>query len=101
LVDPRDKENGLLEIKIEEKVCKWAKANCILHCKYKSPTQRDLPDRQFIFPSGIHAYIEFKRRGKEPTATQYIEINRMKKYNCNVEWFDNSIDSIEWLSQWL
>lgn len=101
MVDQREKEKKLLEIAIENKVCKWAKGNGILHRKYKSPTQNDLPDRQFIFKSGVHAYIEFKRYGEEPSPTQYIEIERMRKHKCNVEWFDNSIDSIEWLKQWL
>jgi len=70
--------NGPLEKKIEEKVCKYAKNQGILAYKFTSPNRASVPDRLFITSTGTVFFIEFKRLGRVPTPGQEREIQRIR-----------------------
>lgn len=78
------KNNNLLEKVIEDKVCAYAKTLGCLVYKFTSPSRCSVPDRMFINPGGFTWWIEFKRKGKEPTPAQEVEIGRMRKQGCTV-----------------
>jgi len=67
------------EAKIEAAVCKYAKEKGFYVRKFKSTSQRGVPDRLFISPTGEVFFIEFKAPGKKPTALQQREMNEIKK----------------------
>lgn len=80
--------NDPLERDIEDACGRWAKARGWFHRKYKGPGRRSHPDRLFI-RNTVCVWIEFKRKGKEPTELQWQEINAMKAAGANVYWTDN------------
>ena len=45
--------------------------------KFKSPGRKNVPDRLCIFPNNIHAFVECKATGEEPTEAQYREMERL------------------------
>ena len=67
------------EAKIEAAVCKYAKGKGFYVRKFKSTSQRGVPDRLFISPTGEVFFVEFKAPGKKPTALQQREMNEIKK----------------------
>lgn len=79
-----------LEKVIEAKVCDHAKSLGCLVYKFTSPSKRSVPDRLFIMPGGKGAFfIEFKRRGKEPTPAQTVEIEKIRAQGVKVFVVDN------------
>lgn len=79
-----------LEKVIEGKVCDHAKALGCLVYKFTSPSRRSVPDRLFIMPEGKGVFfIEFKRRGCEPTPSQEIEIGKIRAKGTRVFVVDN------------
>lgn len=68
-----------LEKDIEAKVVAYGKQLGCLVYKFTSPSRRSVPDRIFFGPKGQVWLIEFKRRGKEPTAAQQTEIEKLQK----------------------
>ena len=113
---------GPLESKIESDVRDYAKTlgkrgkNSqgedilgIYSRKYTSPSFRSVPDTIFIFSYRIlfgidkpprDVFIEFKSHGKEPSPSQWREINKLSGLGCKVYVIDNTdagkclIDSI-------
>lgn len=67
-----------LEKDIEKKVCDYAKSLGMLCYKFTSPSRRSVPDRLFLTPDGIAFFIEFKRKGQKPTASQQAEIEKIR-----------------------
>lgn len=80
----------MLESKIENKVCIYAKEHDWLQFKFVSPSSRGVPDRIFM-KAGIVVFIEFKAKGKKPTPLQERKIAAIKAKGCNV----HVADSIE------
>jgi hypothetical protein len=81
----------MLEAKIEEAVCNYAKSKGFLAYKFTSPNRAAVPDRLFILPSGHMFFIEFKREGQKPTIPQAREHARLRQQNVQVYVVD-SID---------
>lgn len=68
----------MLEKKIEQIVCDYAKSRGCLVYKFTSPARAAVPDRMFIAPGGKVFFIEFKREGQKPSVPQEREIARLK-----------------------
>ncbi len=74
-----------LEKDIEAKVREYAMKQCKCLCyKFVSPNNRSVPDRIFVTPTGVVFWIEFKMRGKLPTAAQSVELAKLKMQGANV-----------------
>jgi hypothetical protein len=69
----------MLEKDIETKVCKHANGYGVLTRKYTSPSHRSVPDRLFLFPTGLAVFIEFKQAGKKPTKGQMREMKKLRE----------------------
>jgi len=73
------------ETSVEDKACSYAKACGVWHRKFKSASNRGLPDRIFITTSGDVFFIEFKRPGKSARVQQKLVIDEMAdEYNAKV-----------------
>ena len=59
----------MIESFIETKVCTYAKSLGWLHYKFKSMSNKAVPDRIFI-KGGVVLFVEFKAQGKRPTKLQ-------------------------------
>lgn len=82
-----------LEKVIEKKVCDHAKQLGCLTYKFTSPSRRSVPDRLFIMPAGKGVFfIEFKRKGGNPTPAQEIEISKIRGQGIAVGVIDNVAD---------
>lgn len=81
-----------LEKEIEKRVCTYAKGKGVITYKFTSPSQRSVPDRIFIFPTGHHIYVEFKRGGEVSTKAQTWEQKRLIAQGCEVRVIDNVRD---------
>ena len=68
----------MIEKDIEVRVCKHAQKFGILTRKYTSPSHRSVPDRLFLFPSGLAVFIEFKQKGKPLSKGQMRECKKLK-----------------------
>ena len=87
--------NDPLEKDIELAVCKYAKDVGMLAYKFTSPNRAAVPDRIFIVPGGRVFFIEFKRKGKEPTPQQHREHERLMSKGVDVYVIDNILDGKE------
>ena len=67
----------MLEKDIEARVCKHAQKYGVLTRKYTSPSHRSVPDRLFLFPTGLAVFIEFKQKGAKPTKGQRREMQKL------------------------
>lgn len=74
----------MLEKKIEETVCAYAKAQGIEVYKFTSPNRAAVPDREYLFPNGTVLFIEFKRTGEKATVPQAREHARIRGQNVPV-----------------
>ena len=74
----------MLEKKIEEAVCLYAKNKGLLVYKFTSPNRGAVPDRLFVRPDGRVFFIEFKATGKKPTPAQEREHNRLRLQHVDV-----------------
>lgn len=81
----------MLERDIERKVCQYAEKNGWLTFKFTSPANRGVPDRLLI-RNGQVIFIEFKAKGKKPTALQTKIINKIRQYGCAVYVIDDLDD---------
>lgn len=80
-----------LEKDIEAAVVKYAKSLQMLVYKFTSPSRRSVPDRMFITKDGVVFFIEFKRKGQKPTASQEVESEKIRAQGVQV----NVVDNIE------
>jgi len=69
---------------IEDKVCRYAKGKGLVHRKFTAAGRRSVPDRVFYGGGGLVFWVEFKRKGKEPTHLQWGEINMMRERGLTV-----------------
>jgi len=74
----------MLEKKIEEKVCEYAKSKGLLVYKFTSPQRAAVPDRLLVAPGGRVFFIEFKAEGKKPTPAQEREHIRLRNHGVKV-----------------
>lgn len=78
-----------LEKDIEKRVCDYAKSLGMLCYKFTSPSRRSVPDRMFITKAGVVFFIEFKRKGQKPTASQEVEIAKIRAQGVKCSVVDN------------
>lgn len=86
------KNSDPLEKDIESAVVKHAKGIQMLVYKFTSPSRRSVPDRMFITKSGVVFFIEFKRKGQKPTASQEVEIAKIRAQGVKCFVVDNVAD---------
>jgi len=79
----------MLEKDIELRVCRYAQTFGVLTRKYTSPSHRSVPDRLFLFPTGLAVFIEFKRAGGSLTKGQAREFKKLTDLNHYVYMVDN------------
>lgn len=77
------------ESKIEKAVKKYAKSKGCYVRKFKSPSQRGVPDSLFISTTGRVFFIEFKAPGEEPTDLQARELREINSRLGNGHWTDS------------
>lgn len=80
-----------LEIDLEKKAVKWARARGWFSRKYRSPGHRASPDRIFIRRGRVF-FVEFKRLGNAPTRQQEDEIESLLLHGADVVWLDSLED---------
>jgi len=85
------KSLNLLEKDIEGAVVAFAKSKGYYVRKFTSPSQRSVPDRIFITPSGRTFFIEFKATGKKSTPAQEIEQDKIRARHVLVFVVDNVV----------
>ena len=78
----------MLENPIETKVCAHAKSLGWLHYKFKSMSNKAIPDRIFI-KGGVVLFIEFKRTGKRPSKLQLKVHKELREEGMNVSVVDD------------
>lgn len=81
-----------LEKDIEAKLVAFAKSLGIICYKFTSPSRRSVPDRVMVLPGGRVIWMELKRKGQKPTASQTVEIEKLKKQGATVYVVDNVED---------
>lgn len=81
----------MLEKKIEQITCDYAKSKGVLAYKFTSPARIAVPDRLFIAPNGKMWFCEFKREGCKPTPVQEREHQRLRQQQVNVFVVDNVV----------
>lgn len=87
-----------LESAIENRVVRWAKDRGWRVRKMNGLGDRSWPDRLFVGP-GVMAFIEFKRKGEEPTELQSDTLETLQRYGHRAGWTDSSDDAIAWLRE--
>lgn len=80
----------MLESVIEKRVCQYATQSGILSYKFTSPSNRAVCDRIFIRKGAVF-FIEFKAKGKKPTALQSRHHEQLRSYGISVY----VVDSVE------
>ena len=79
------------ESTIEKAVKKYAREKGCWVRKFKSPSQRGVPDDLFLTPWGTVFFIEFKASGKEPTALQEREMKEINNRKGHAHWTDSVV----------
>jgi len=69
----------MTESTIERAVCAYAKTKGCIVLKLSGQNQRGQPDRMFLYHGRV-LFIEFKARGKRPTALQARWIQRLEEH---------------------
>lgn len=77
------------ESKIEKDSCDYVRERGGIPYKFTSPARVNVPDRLHALPRGISVFIEYKATGKEPSAGQYREMQRLIDLGHHVYWTDN------------
>lgn len=87
-----------LEQSTEDGVVDWATAHNIRSIKLKLSTDSGWPDRMFLLPQSP-VFIEFKRKGKEPTPLQDNRMAFLAALGYRVMWTTSKRLAIEWLKK--
>jgi len=87
---------SILEIKIEDRVCKWAENHGWLVAKLQWLNETGWPDRTFI-KDGMVAWIEFKKPGGKPSKKQKYWHEKMREHGANVIVADDEVIAIAYL----
>lgn len=74
---------------IEKAVSAYARDLGFYVRKFKSPSQRGVPDKLFLSPGGRVQFVEFKAPGKKPTALQLREIREINERGGHATWIDS------------
>ena len=82
---------------IENRLRKWALARGWRVIKFTPRGDVGWPDRIFIWKDGTHVWLELKRPGEEPEPIQFFRISLLRRSKCNVDWFDNFEQAVEYL----
>jgi len=81
-----------LEKDIEKHICEYGRSLGVLCYKFTSPSRAAVPDRLLITPNGVVFFMELKRKGEVPTASQRVEISKIQKTGVRVFIVDNVQD---------
>lgn len=85
----------ILESKVQQQVCSYARINGWYVRKFSSPGRRNVPDCVFVKgavgePVSVF-FIEFKQLGKQPRKGQRYEFQKIERQGVSVyiidEWF--------------
>jgi hypothetical protein len=87
-----------LEKAVVKPVDKWAKEHKVISLIID---YAGWPDRAYLFPSGVHIYIEFKRPGKKPRELQKVRLRTLVEYKQLAYSFDSAAEAIAELEQHL
>lgn len=74
----------MLEKHLEKKIVNKAKQLGFLTHKFKSPSNRGVPDRIFISKTGKVFFIEFKSENGKLRKLQEVKIKDLRKYKQDV-----------------
>jgi hypothetical protein len=85
---------SLLEVDDEQRYVDRCKELKVICEKVKFVTA-GYPDRLSILPTGLHVWIEFKRRGKKPELNQLYRIAELRNMGALAGWTDDSRIAIE------
>jgi hypothetical protein len=77
------------EKSIEAAVTKYAKAQGCLCYKFVSPSNRGVPDRIIIGPTGKVLFLELKAPGRVPTPLQKHVIAQLVGKGARAGWVDS------------
>lgn len=86
-----------LEKDIERKVCDYAKSLGMLCYKFTSPSRRSVPDRLMVTKYGVVFFMELKRKGQKTTASQQVEIEKLRRQGVDVFVVDNVDEGKEYV----
>lgn len=91
------------ESKVRDPVVTWAKRNGFLHFRmsFRPGVKQGVLDDLFVSPDGVHVWIEFKAKGKQPTALQTHRILELMNHKVMAFWCDNPADGIAALQRLL
>lgn len=84
---------SILESEDEGRYLAWATSRGIICEKVKFVTA-GYPDRLSVLPDGLHVWIEFKRKGKEPEPIQDYRMRTLRDANALAGWTDDSTVAI-------
>jgi hypothetical protein len=87
----------LLEVDDEQRYVDWCTQEQIICEKVKFVTA-GYPDRLSMLPTGLHVWIEFKRRGKKPEKNQLYRIAKLRFSGALAGWTDDSRIAIDAVS---
>lgn len=91
----------MLEKEIEKKVKEYAESKGFLVWKFTSPSNKGVPDRILISPTGFVGFIEFKRKGKKLTKLQYKTCMELNDRNIDVRLIDEISTGRLVVDEWL
>ncbi len=83
------KRNVITEKNIEQYLVKQINLLGGRTYKFVSPGKRAIADRICIIPYGIIVFVECKRPGKEPTLTQFKELDFLINLGAWATWVGN------------
>jgi len=78
----------MTESTIERAVCAYAKTKGCIVLKLSGQNQRGQPDRMFLYHGRV-LFIEFKARGKRPTALQARWLDRLTDHGFHTACCDD------------
>jgi hypothetical protein len=78
-----------LESELEKDLGTFVRSLGCLYYKFKSPSNRGVPDRIVICPEGRVLWLELKAPGKRPTKLQMKHLTTLAAYKQHAYWVDN------------
>lgn len=62
------------------------------------PAQTGYPDRLILLPSGLHLWVELKRRGQKPSSLQLYRLRALRAHGAIADWFDDFYQVAGWIT---
>lgn len=81
------------ESTLEAQIVHYAKSKGCLAYKFSSPSQRGVPDRMIIGPTGKILFLEIKAPGRKPTQLQRYELAELRTHGMPATWVDRFDDA--------